>query len=130
MPLRLHPAQGNPIEIDADRTLIGRDKTAEIRLTETSVSRKHATIERRGPQWIITDGGSASQLQGRGRGRARPHPDPPAQRPRSQDAARDSRLSSHRGARLPDAVDVSGPGGGAPRRPPGDAPGGRAQAIP
>ena len=60
MPLRLHPAQGNPIEIDADRTLIGRDKTAEIRLTETSVSRKHATIERRGPQWIITDGGSAN----------------------------------------------------------------------
>jgi pSer/pThr/pTyr-binding forkhead associated (FHA) protein len=60
VPLRLHPAQGNPIEIDADRTLIGRDKTAEIRLTESSVSRKHATIERRGPQWIITDGGSAN----------------------------------------------------------------------
>jgi pSer/pThr/pTyr-binding forkhead associated (FHA) protein len=60
VPLRLHPAQGNPIEIDADRTLIGRDKTAEIRLSETSVSRKHATIERRGPQWIITDGGSAN----------------------------------------------------------------------
>ena len=60
MPLRLRPAQGNPIEVDADRTLIGRDKTAEIRLTETSVSRKHATIERRGPQWVITDGGSAN----------------------------------------------------------------------
>ncbi|HEV7498381.1 MAG TPA: FHA domain-containing protein [Vicinamibacteria bacterium] len=60
MPLRLHPAQGNPIEIDAQRTLIGRDKTAEIRLTESSVSRKHATIERRGPQWVITDGGSAN----------------------------------------------------------------------
>jgi pSer/pThr/pTyr-binding forkhead associated (FHA) protein len=60
VPLRLHPAQGNPIEIDAERTLIGRDKTAEIRLTETSVSRKHATIERRGPQWVITDGGSAN----------------------------------------------------------------------
>jgi pSer/pThr/pTyr-binding forkhead associated (FHA) protein len=60
VPLRLHPAKGNPIEIDAERTLIGRDKTAEIRLTETSVSRKHATIERRGPQWVITDGGSAN----------------------------------------------------------------------
>jgi pSer/pThr/pTyr-binding forkhead associated (FHA) protein len=60
VPLRLHPAQGNPIEIDAQRTLIGRDKTAEIRLTESSVSRKHATIERRGPQWVITDGGSAN----------------------------------------------------------------------
>jgi len=60
VPLRLHPAQGNPIEVDAQSTLIGRDKTAEIRLTESSVSRKHATIERRGPQWVITDGGSAN----------------------------------------------------------------------
>ena len=60
MPLRLQPAQGNAIEIDAERTLIGRDKTAEIRLTESSVSRKHATIERRGPQWVIVDGGSAN----------------------------------------------------------------------
>jgi len=60
VPLRLRPAQGNPIEIDAERTLIGRDKTAEVRLTENSVSRKHATIERRGPQWVITDGGSAN----------------------------------------------------------------------
>jgi len=60
VPLRLRPAQGDPIEIDADRTLIGRDKTAEIRLKESSVSRKHATIERRGPQWVITDGGSAN----------------------------------------------------------------------
>jgi pSer/pThr/pTyr-binding forkhead associated (FHA) protein len=60
VPLRLRPAQGDPIEIDADRTLIGRDKTAEIRLKESSVSRKHATIERRGSQWVITDGGSAN----------------------------------------------------------------------
>jgi adenylate cyclase len=60
VPLRLRPAQGNAIEIDAERTLIGRDRTAEIRLTETSVSRKHATIERRGRQWVITDGGSAN----------------------------------------------------------------------
>jgi pSer/pThr/pTyr-binding forkhead associated (FHA) protein len=58
--LRLHPAQGNPIEIEADRTLIGRDRTAEIRLSESSVSRKHATIERRGAEWVITDGGSAN----------------------------------------------------------------------
>jgi pSer/pThr/pTyr-binding forkhead associated (FHA) protein len=60
VPLRLQPAQGNAIEIDAERTLIGRDKTAQIRLTESSVSRKHATIERRGPQWVIVDGGSAN----------------------------------------------------------------------
>ena len=60
VPLRLRPAQGDPIEIEADRTLIGRDKTAEVRLSESSVSRKHATIERRGPEWVITDGGSAN----------------------------------------------------------------------
>jgi pSer/pThr/pTyr-binding forkhead associated (FHA) protein len=58
--LRLHPAQGSPIEIDADRTLLGRDKSAEVRLTESSVSRKHAVIERRGDKWVITDGGSAN----------------------------------------------------------------------
>ena len=60
MPLRLRPAQGSAIEIDAERTLIGRDKSAEVRLKESSVSRKHAIIERRGPQWVITDGGSAN----------------------------------------------------------------------
>src|SRR5262245_62058624 len=58
--LRLHPAQGSAIEIDADRTLIGRDRSADVRLTESSVSRKHATIERRGESWVITDGGSAN----------------------------------------------------------------------
>ena len=58
--LRLCPAHGEPIEIAADRTLIGRDRTAAVRLTESSVSRKHATIERRDAQWVITDGGSAN----------------------------------------------------------------------
>ncbi|HUG52522.1 MAG TPA: FHA domain-containing protein [Vicinamibacteria bacterium] len=60
MVLRLRPSHGSFIEIDADRTLIGRDKTAEIRLNESSVSRRHATIERRGRDWVITDGGSAN----------------------------------------------------------------------
>ncbi len=60
MPLRLHPPQGNPIEVEGERTLIGRDKTAAIRLTESSVSRKHATIEKRGGDWFIVDGGSAN----------------------------------------------------------------------
>jgi len=58
--LRLRPAKGSIIEIEADRTLIGRDKTADIRLNEGSVSRKHATVERRGKDWVITDGGSAN----------------------------------------------------------------------
>src|SRR5712691_9787548 len=58
--LRLHPTQGSPIEIDGDRALIGRDRSAEVRLNESSVSRKHAVIERRGDKWVITDGGSAN----------------------------------------------------------------------
>ena len=60
MPLRLHPVQGAPIEVDRERTLIGRDRTSEIRLRESSVSRQHATIVRRGEEWVITDGGSAN----------------------------------------------------------------------
>jgi len=58
--LRLHPPQGNPIDVEADKTLIGRDRAADIRLTESSVSRKHATIEKRGAQWVIVDSGSAN----------------------------------------------------------------------
>jgi predicted component of type VI protein secretion system len=58
--LRLHPGQGSPIEIEKDRALVGRDRTADVRLTDSSVSRKHATIERRGEDWVITDGGSAN----------------------------------------------------------------------
>jgi predicted component of type VI protein secretion system len=58
--LRLHPSQGDPIAIDTDRVLLGRDRTAEVRLVESSVSRKHATIEHRGADWYILDGGSAN----------------------------------------------------------------------
>jgi hypothetical protein len=60
VPLRLHPAEGDPILVAGARALIGRDKTAEIRLSESSISRKHATLERRGPDWVITDNGSAN----------------------------------------------------------------------
>ena len=60
MPLRLHPAQGDPIEVEAERTLVGRDRTAEVRINESSISRKHAILERRGAEWVITDNGSAN----------------------------------------------------------------------
>ena len=60
MPLRLHPAQGDPIEIEAESTLVGRDRTAAVRINESSISRKHATIEHRGADWVITDNGSAN----------------------------------------------------------------------
>jgi hypothetical protein len=60
VPLRLHPAQGDPIEIQAERSLVGRDRTAEVRINESSISRKHATIEHRGAEWVIVDNGSAN----------------------------------------------------------------------
>ena len=60
MPLRLHPAQGDPIVVETGRVLIGRDKTAEVRISDSSISRKHATLERRGSEWVITDNGSAN----------------------------------------------------------------------
>ena len=60
MPLRLHPAQGDPIEVGAERSLVGRDRTAEVRINESSISRKHATIEHRGAEWVIIDNGSAN----------------------------------------------------------------------
>jgi len=60
VPLRLQPASGPAIEILGERALIGRDRTSEVRLRESSVSRKHATIEKRGTEWVITDGGSAN----------------------------------------------------------------------
>ena len=43
-----------------DRSLVGRDRTAEVRIKESSVSRKHATIEHRGAEWVIVDNGSAN----------------------------------------------------------------------
>jgi len=58
--LRLHPPQGNPVDVEAERTLIGRDRHADIRLTESSVSRKHASIEKRGASWVVVDHGSAN----------------------------------------------------------------------
>jgi predicted component of type VI protein secretion system len=60
VPLRLHPAQGDPVVIEAERSLVGRDRTAEVRINESSISRKHATVEHRGADWVILDNGSAN----------------------------------------------------------------------
>lgn len=60
--LRLVPSQGPPIplEITQDRVVVGREPTCDVVVNDGSVSRKHATIERRGNGWAIVDQGSAN----------------------------------------------------------------------
>jgi hypothetical protein len=48
------------VDVDKDRALIGRDRTADVRLTDSSVSRKHAFLEHRGDDWVVLDNGSAN----------------------------------------------------------------------
>ena len=58
--LRLVPASGPPVEITRESTLIGRDPICELVVSDGSVSRKHARIERRGESWAVVDQGSAN----------------------------------------------------------------------
>jgi pSer/pThr/pTyr-binding forkhead associated (FHA) protein len=57
--LRLIPASGPPIEVTRD-SMVGREPTCEIVVTDGSVSRKHARIEPRGAAWFVVDQGSAN----------------------------------------------------------------------
>lgn len=60
--LRLVPSQGSPtpVEITQDRVVVGREPNCDVVVSDGSVSRKHATIERRGDGWAIVDQGSAN----------------------------------------------------------------------
>jgi hypothetical protein len=60
--LRLVPSQGSstPVEITKDKTVVGREPTCDFVVSDGSVSRKHATIERRGDGWAVVDQGSAN----------------------------------------------------------------------
>jgi len=60
--LRLVPLQGppQPVEISQDRVVVGREPTCDVVVSDGSVSRKHATIERRGNGWAMVDQGSAN----------------------------------------------------------------------
>jgi hypothetical protein len=59
--LRLVPASGAaPIDVSNDTALVGRDPTCEVVVSDGSVSRKHARIERRGNEWAVVDQGSAN----------------------------------------------------------------------
>jgi hypothetical protein len=58
--LKLVPASGSPIEVQGDKALVGRDAGCDVVIVDTSVSRKHARLERWGPKWAVVDQRSAN----------------------------------------------------------------------
>jgi hypothetical protein len=58
--LRLLSTSGAPIEITKDPTLIGRDPGCDVVVSDGSVSRRHARLERRGASWAVVDQASAN----------------------------------------------------------------------
>jgi FHA domain/Domain of unknown function (DUF4864) len=59
--LRLIPAAGGgAVDLDKDKTLVGRDPGCDIVISDGSVSRKHALVERRTAGWFVVDQGSAN----------------------------------------------------------------------
>jgi pSer/pThr/pTyr-binding forkhead associated (FHA) protein len=58
--LRLVPASGSPIEITGDQGVVGRESSCDVVVSDGSVSRKHARLERHGSTWMVIDQGSAN----------------------------------------------------------------------
>ena len=58
--LRLVPVSGQPIDVEKEPSMVGRDPSCEIVVTDGSVSRRHAKLERRGLAWWVVDQGSAN----------------------------------------------------------------------
>jgi hypothetical protein len=57
--LRLVPASGPPVEVK-DAALVGRDAGVDVLVNDSSVSRKHARLERWGSNWAVIDQRSAN----------------------------------------------------------------------
>jgi len=55
-------ADGGKVEfaLDGDAHELGRDEDVAIRIDEPLVSRRHASIERRGEGWVVVDLGSTN----------------------------------------------------------------------
>lgn len=55
-------ADGGRVEfpLDGDALAVGRDEDVAIRVDEPLVSRRHASIERRGEGWVVVDLGSTN----------------------------------------------------------------------
>jgi len=60
MALRLLPQSGAPIEIKGETALVGREPGCEVVVSDGSVSRKHARLEKRPTGWTVVDQGSAN----------------------------------------------------------------------
>jgi len=58
--LRLVPVSGQPIDVVKDQSVVGRDPSCEIVVSDGSVSRRHARLERRAGAWWVVDQGSAN----------------------------------------------------------------------
>jgi len=58
--LRLVPPVGGPIDVTGERTLLGRDPSADLVVNDPSVSRRHALIERRPEGFVVLDQRSAN----------------------------------------------------------------------
>lgn len=58
--LRLVPVSGPAIDDVKDQSMVGRDPSCEIIVTDGSVSRRHARLERRAGAWWVVDQGSAN----------------------------------------------------------------------
>ncbi|HVQ28849.1 MAG TPA: FHA domain-containing protein [Vicinamibacteria bacterium] len=59
--LRLIPSSGVPVEIKGDAaTVVGREPGCDVVISDGSVSRKHARIEKKGVGFTVTDQGSAN----------------------------------------------------------------------
>ena len=53
------PNAGSTFLLEQDSTTVGRSPESEVFLDDVTVSRKHATFERRGSaEWFVRDGGS------------------------------------------------------------------------
>ena len=58
--LRLLPQSGAPLEIAGETALVGREPGCEVVVSDGSVSRKHARLEKRQGGWTVVDQGSAN----------------------------------------------------------------------
>jgi hypothetical protein len=58
--LWLIPPGGEPIRVESDRSVVGRDPHVDVVVNDSSVSRKHAVIERASDSWIVADQKSAN----------------------------------------------------------------------
>jgi len=58
--VRVHGAAGAPVTHDSPRVLIGRSEGCDVRLPDSSVSHRHASIRQRGSEYVLVDEGSTN----------------------------------------------------------------------